>query len=83
VDRTHGSVGRGRTPLYGSTVDHWRQWPKGSLELALGAASVSGSSPAVGEKEEEASGVPTMGEGGGAVPEGGRRWCTVTTAGWS
>jgi hypothetical protein len=37
-------------------------------ELALGAAPVSGSSPAVGEKEKEASGVPTVGEGG---------WCGV------
>jgi hypothetical protein len=37
----------------------------------------------VGEKEDEASGVPTVGEGGGAVPEGGQRWCTVTAAGWS
>jgi hypothetical protein len=48
--------------VYGSMVDHGRRWPKGSLELTLGAASVSGSSPAVGEKE--ASGVPTVGEGG-------------------
>jgi hypothetical protein len=38
VDRAHGSV------------DHGRQWPKGSPELALGAAPVSGSSPAVGGK---------------------------------
>jgi hypothetical protein len=30
----------------------------------LGAAWVSGSSPVVGEKEGEASGVPTVGEGG-------------------
>jgi hypothetical protein len=50
--------------VYGSTVDHRRRWPKGSPELTLGAALVSGSSPAVGEKEEEASGVPTVGEGG-------------------
>jgi hypothetical protein len=34
---------------------------------------VSGSSPAVGEKEEEASGGPTMGEGGRCGAEGGRR----------
>jgi hypothetical protein len=45
-------------------VDHGWRWPKGSLELALGAAPVSGSSPAVGEKEKGAPGVPTMGEGG-------------------
>jgi hypothetical protein len=42
-------------------VDHGRRWPKGSPELTLGAAPVSGSSPAVGKKEEEASGVPTLG----------------------
>jgi hypothetical protein len=54
VDRAHGSV------------DHGRRWPKGSPELTLEAASVSGSSPTVGEKEKEkkASGVPTVGEGG-------------------
>jgi hypothetical protein len=45
-------------------VDHGRRWLKGSPELALGAAPVSGSSPAVGEKEKEALGLPTMGEGG-------------------
>jgi hypothetical protein len=49
-------------------VDHGRRWPKVLPELALGAAPVSGSSPAVGEKEKEASGVPTVGEGG---------WCGV------
>jgi hypothetical protein len=48
--------------------DHGRRRPKGSPELALGAAPVSGSLSAVGEKEEEASGVPTVGEGG---------WCGV------
>jgi hypothetical protein len=64
VDRAHGSVDRGRTSVYGSMVDHGRRWPKGSLELALGAAPVSGSSPVVGEKEKDASGVPTVGEGG-------------------
>jgi hypothetical protein len=64
VDRAHGSVDHGRTAVYGSTVDHrWRR-PKGSPELTLGAASVSGSSLAVGEKEDEASAVPTVGEGG-------------------
>jgi hypothetical protein len=60
----HGSVDHNRVVVYGSTVDHGRQWPKGSPELTLGAARVSGSSPAVGEKEKEALGVPTMGEGG-------------------
>jgi hypothetical protein len=46
----------------------------GPRELALGAAPLSGSSPAVGEKGKGAPGVPTVGEGGlcGAVPEGGR-----------
>jgi hypothetical protein len=62
VDRAHGSVDHGRTAVYGSMVDHRRRWSKGSPELALTAAPVSGSSLAVGEKE--ASGVPTMGEGG-------------------
>jgi hypothetical protein len=70
----HGPVDHDRAVVYGSTVDHGRRWPKGSPELALGAAPVSGSSPAVGEKEKGAPGVPTVGEGGrcGAVPEGGR-----------
>jgi hypothetical protein len=36
------------------------------------ADPVSGSSPAVGEEEKGAPGVPTVGEGGGAVPKGGR-----------
>jgi hypothetical protein len=70
VDRAHGSVDHGRTAVYGSMVDHGWRWPKGSLELALGAAPVSGSSPAVGEKEMEASGVPTVGGGGRCGAEG-------------
>jgi hypothetical protein len=56
--------------VYRSLVDHGRRWPKGSPELTLGAAPVSGSSPAVGKKEEEASGVPTLGEGGRCGAEG-------------
>jgi hypothetical protein len=64
MDRAHGSVDRSRTVVYGSMVDHGWRWPKGSSEFTLGAAPVSGSSSAVGEKEEEASGVPTVGEGG-------------------
>jgi hypothetical protein len=64
VDRAHSSVDHDQTVVYGSTVDHGRQWPKGSPELTLGAALVSESSPVVGGKEEEASGVPTVGEGG-------------------
>jgi hypothetical protein len=60
----HGSVDHDRAVVYGSTVDHRRRWPKGSPELVLGAAPVTGRSPAVGEKEKEAPGVPTVGEGG-------------------
>jgi hypothetical protein len=60
----HGPVDHDRAVVYGSTVDHGRQWPKGSPELALGAAPVSGSSTAVGEKEKGALGVPTVGQGG-------------------
>jgi hypothetical protein len=60
----HGSVDHERTAVHGSTVDHgWRR-PKGSPERGLGAAPVSGGSPAVGENEEESSGVPTVGEDG-------------------
>jgi hypothetical protein len=64
VDQAHGSVNHDRTAVYGSMVDHGQRWPKGSPELALGVTPVSGSSPAVGEKENQASGVPTVGEGG-------------------
>jgi hypothetical protein len=64
MDWAHGSVDHDRTTVYGSTVDHGRRWPKGAPGLTRGAALVSGSSPAVGEKEKEASGVPTVGEGG-------------------
>jgi hypothetical protein len=60
----HGPVDHDRAVVYGSTVDHGQQWSKGSPELALGAAPVSGSSPAVGEKEKGAPEVPTVGEGG-------------------
>jgi hypothetical protein len=70
VDRAHGSVDHGRMAVYGSMVDHGRRWAKGSPELAIGAAPVSGSSPVVGEKEKEASGVPTVGEGGRCGPGG-------------
>jgi hypothetical protein len=59
-----GPVDHNRTAVYGSTVDHGRRRPKGSPEHGLGAAPVSGSSPAVGENEEETSRVPTVGEGG-------------------
>jgi hypothetical protein len=45
-------------------VDHGWRCLKGSPEHGLGAVPVSGSSLVVGEKEEEASGVPTVGEGG-------------------
>jgi hypothetical protein len=59
-----------RAVVYGSTVDHGRRWLKGSPELALRAALVSGSSPAVGEKEKGAPRVPTVGEGGRCGAEG-------------
>jgi hypothetical protein len=64
VDWAHSSVDHGRTTVYGSMVDHGRRWLKGSPELVVGVAPVSGRSPVVGEKEKEASGVPTVGEGG-------------------
>jgi hypothetical protein len=57
-------VDHDRAVVHGSMVDHGRQRPKGSPKRGLGAAPVSGSSPAVGENEEEASRVPTVGEGG-------------------
>ena len=60
----HGLVDHDRAVVYGSTVDHGRRWLKGSPELMLGAAPVSGSVSAVGEKEKGAPGVPTVGEGG-------------------
>jgi hypothetical protein len=60
----HVSVDHDRAVVYGSTVDHGRRWPKGSPELELRVAPVSGSSPAVGEKEKGAPGVPTVGESG-------------------
>jgi hypothetical protein len=60
----HGSVDHDRAVVYGFMVDHGRRWPKGSPELMLGAALVSGSLSAVGEKEKGAPGIPTMGEGG-------------------
>jgi hypothetical protein len=64
MDRVHGSGGPHRAAVYGSTVDHGRWRPKGLPERGLRAATVSESSSAVGENEEETSGVPTMGEGG-------------------
>jgi hypothetical protein len=81
----HGPVDHDRAVVYGSTVDHGRQWMNGSPELALGAAPVSGSSPVVGEKEKGAPGVPTVGEGGrcgaegrpATVRNGTRRRCLV------
>jgi hypothetical protein len=68
VDRVHGPVDHDQAVVYGSKVDHGRWWPKGSPELMLGAAPVSGSSPAVGEKEKGATKVPTMGVG---------EWCSA------
>jgi hypothetical protein len=67
----HGPVDHDRAVVYGSTVDHGWWWSKGSPELALGAAPVSGSSPVVGEKEKGAPGVPIVGEGG-RCSNGGR-----------
>jgi hypothetical protein len=64
VDQVHGPVDHDQVVVYGSTVDHGWWWLKGSPELALGAAPMSGSSPAVGEKEKGAPVVPTVGEGG-------------------
>jgi hypothetical protein len=60
----HGPVDHNRAVVYRSTVDHGWRWLKGSPKLTLWAALVSGSSPAVGEKEKGAPGVPTVGEGG-------------------
>jgi hypothetical protein len=45
-----GPVDHDRAVVHGSMVDHGRRRPKGSS--------------AVAEKEEEASGVPTVGQGG-------------------
>jgi hypothetical protein len=59
-----GLVDHNWAAVYGSTVDHGRRRPRGSPERGLRATPVSGSLPAVGENEEETSGVPTMGEGG-------------------
>jgi hypothetical protein len=59
-----GPVDHNRAAVYRSTVDHGRLRPKGSPDHGLGVAPVSGSSPTVGENEEETSGVPTVGEGG-------------------
>jgi hypothetical protein len=63
-------VDHDRAAVYGSTVDHGGRRPKGSPERRLRPAPVSGSSPAVGENEEETSGVPTVGEGGRCGAEG-------------
>jgi hypothetical protein len=83
VDRAHGSVDHSRTAVYGSTVDHEQQRPKGSPELTLGAAPVSGSSPAVGKRKKKPRGFLPWVRVGGAVPEGGwQRW-TIMEAGWS
>jgi hypothetical protein len=48
VDLVHGPVDHNRAVVYGSTVDHGQRWPKGSPELTLGAAPVSGNSLVVG-----------------------------------
>jgi hypothetical protein len=69
--------------VFGSMVYPRRRWPKGSLQLALGVAPVSGSSPTVGEMEKEASGFLPWVRVGDAVPEGGQRRWTETAAGWS
>jgi hypothetical protein len=63
-------VDHDRAVVHGSMVDHERRRLKGSPECGLGAAPVSGSSPAVGEKEKGASGVPIVG-GGGRCGAGG------------
>jgi hypothetical protein len=63
VDHERAAVNR-------STVDHGRRRPKGSPEHGLGATPVSGSSPAVGENEEETSGVPNVGEDGRCCARG-------------
>jgi hypothetical protein len=68
--RCTGPADHDRAVVHGSVVDHGRRRPKGSPEHGLGAAPVSGSSPAVGEKEKGASGVPTVGEGGRCSAEG-------------
>jgi hypothetical protein len=57
-------VDHNRAAVYGSMVDNGRQRPKGSSERGLEATLVSGSSPVVGENEEDPSRVPTVGEGG-------------------
>jgi hypothetical protein len=70
VDWVHGLVDHDRAVVYGSTVDDGRQWPKGSPELTLGAALVSGRSPAVEERKRAPRGFLPWVRVGGAVPEG-------------
>jgi hypothetical protein len=70
VDWVHGPVDHDRAVVYGSMVDDGRQWPKGSPELTLGAALVTGRSPAVGERKREPRGFLLWVRVGGAVPEG-------------
>jgi hypothetical protein len=60
VDRFHGFVDRRRSEF---PTDRSNGAVAGSLELALRATPVSGSSPQVGEKGEE-----LRGEGGGSSP---------------
>jgi hypothetical protein len=69
--------------VYRSTVDHGRRQPKGSSELALGAAPMSGSLPAVGKRKRKPRGFLPWVRVGGAVPEGGRRRWTIMAVGWS
>jgi hypothetical protein len=85
VDRVHGLWTARGWPVHGSMVDHRRRPPKSSPELALGAALVGGSSPAIGEIQEEVPGFLTEGFGG-RCGEGGRpatrrnerqRWSSV------
>jgi hypothetical protein len=61
MNHVHGLVDRWHSR---STMDRSRGAAVGSLELALGAAPVSGSSPWVEEKGEELRGVLTVGESG-------------------
>jgi hypothetical protein len=62
-----------RAVVHGSMVDHGRRQPKGSPGRGLGAAPVSISSLALGEKKRKRRGFLPWVRVGGAVPEGGRR----------
>jgi hypothetical protein len=73
MDRAHGSVGHGRTAVYGSMVDHGQRRGRSSSEEGTSAFLCMGPRHGGSGSKRRRWGSSPRSLMGGAVMEGGRR----------